>query len=38
VLLHIFEELAQHLGQMELSRDVLIAKPGSTADPFELMR
>jgi hypothetical protein len=26
VLLHIFEELAQHLGQMELSRDVLIAK------------
>ncbi len=25
-LIHIFEELAQHLGQMEISRDVLLAK------------
>jgi hypothetical protein len=24
VLLHILEELAQHLGQMQLSRDVLL--------------
>jgi hypothetical protein len=26
VLLHIYEELAQHLGQMELTRDVLNAR------------
>jgi hypothetical protein len=26
VLLHIMEELTQHLGQMELTRDVLVAK------------
>lgn len=25
-LLHVYEELAQHLGQMELSRDLLVAK------------
>jgi hypothetical protein len=25
VLLHIFEELLQHLGQMEISRDILVA-------------
>lgn len=31
VLLHVFHELAQHLGQMELTRDVLIAqgRPGA---------
>ena len=27
VLLHILEELFQHLGQMEVSRDVLVAEP-----------
>jgi DinB superfamily len=27
VLLHILEELYQHLGQMELTRDVLLARP-----------
>lgn len=28
VLLHIIEELFQHLGQMEISRDVLVAEAG----------
>lgn len=27
-LLHLYEELAQHRGQMELSRDVLVAAAG----------
>jgi len=27
ILLHVLEELTQHLGQMELSRDVLLAAP-----------
>jgi hypothetical protein len=26
VLLHVLEELLQHLGQMELSRDVLLSE------------
>ena len=26
VLLHVFEELAQHLGQLEVTRDVLVAR------------
>ena len=29
VLLHVYEELAQHLGQLEVTRDVLLA--GSAA-------
>lgn len=29
VLLHIYEELSQHLGQMELTRDLLVAAGGS---------
>ncbi|MCA0337442.1 MAG: DUF664 domain-containing protein [Actinobacteria bacterium] len=28
VLLHVHEELAQHLGQMEVIRDVLLARRG----------
>ena len=28
VLLHVYEELAQHLGQLEVTRDVLIARRG----------
>lgn len=27
-LLHVYEELAQHLGQMEISRDLLVASSG----------
>lgn len=27
VLLHVYEELAQHLGQLEVTRDVLLATP-----------
>ncbi|MCB1239949.1 MAG: DUF664 domain-containing protein [Tetrasphaera sp.] len=27
VLLHVYEELAQHLGQLEVIRDVLLARP-----------
>ena len=26
VLLHVYEELAQHLGQLEVTRDVLLAR------------
>jgi uncharacterized damage-inducible protein DinB len=29
VLLHVYEELAQHRGQMEITRDVLVAAAGS---------
>ena len=29
VLLHLYEELTQHLGQLELTRDVLVARPGT---------
>lgn len=34
VLMHVFHELAQHLGQMEVTRDVLLARrsPGRTVD------
>jgi hypothetical protein len=28
VLLHVYEELAQHLGQLEVTRDVLLARRG----------
>ena len=28
-LLHLYEELAQHFGQLQLSRDVLVARPRS---------
>lgn len=28
VLLHVYEELAQHLGQLEVTRDVLVARYG----------
>jgi hypothetical protein len=31
VLLHVYEELAQHLGQLEVTRDVLLAQRGGTA-------
>lgn len=27
VLLHVYEELAQHLGQLQVTRDVLLARP-----------
>jgi hypothetical protein len=30
VLMHVFHELAQHLGQLELTRDLLLAGGGST--------
>lgn len=30
VLLHVYEELAQHLGQLEVTRDVLLARYGRT--------
>lgn len=33
VLFHVFEELSQHLGQLEVSRDVLLA--GRPVEPFE---
>jgi hypothetical protein len=33
VLLHILEELFQHLGQMELSRDILATDP--TGEPSD---
>ena len=36
VLLHVYEELAQHLGQLEVTRDVLLAQragPASTTHP-----
>jgi hypothetical protein len=29
VLVHILEELYQHLGQMEITRDVLLGSPGA---------
>lgn len=28
VLMHIYEELSQHLGQMELTRDLIVATSG----------
>ena len=28
VLLHVYEELAQHLGQLEVTRDVLLSRQG----------
>lgn len=31
VLLHVYEELAQHLGQLEVTRDVLLARRGGPA-------
>jgi hypothetical protein len=31
VLLHVYEELAQHLGQLEVTRDVLLARRAGTA-------
>ena len=31
VLLHVYEELAQHLGQLEVTRDVLLAQRAGTA-------
>jgi hypothetical protein len=31
VLLHVHEELAQHLGQLEVTRDVLLARPADGA-------
>ena len=31
VLLHVYEELAQHLGQLEVTRDVLLARSAGTA-------
>ncbi|MBR7744563.1 DUF664 domain-containing protein [Phycicoccus sp. BSK3Z-2] len=31
VLLHVYEELAQHLGQLEVTRDVLLARGGTTS-------
>jgi Protein of unknown function (DUF664) len=33
VLLHVHEELAQHLGQLEVTRDVLLARDGGRATP-----
>ena len=31
MLLHVYEELAQHLGQLEVTRDVLLATRGGSA-------
>ena len=31
VLLHVYEELAQHLGQLEVTRDVLLARGAASA-------
>ena len=31
VLLHVYEELAQHLGQLEVTRDVLLAQRAGSA-------
>ena len=31
MLLHVYEELAQHLGQLEVTRDVLLARRAGTA-------
>jgi hypothetical protein len=31
VLLHVYEELAQHLGQLEVTRDVLLARSAGSA-------
>ena len=33
VLLHVYEELAQHLGQLEVTRDVLLARDAGGATP-----
>jgi hypothetical protein len=33
VALHIYEELSQHLGQLEVTRDVLLAGPASPRTP-----
>ncbi len=32
VLLHVYEELAQHLGQLEVTRDVLLHRAGERPD------
>ena len=31
--MHVYEELAQHLGQLEVTRDVLLAPRGWTDPP-----